>query len=273
MNTLNSVDFGDLIMRVVNIFRSYGDLLQEYRRRFKYILVDEYQDTNTAQYLWLKLLAGGHGNICCVGDDDQSIYGWRGAVIENILQFERSFAGAKVVRLEQNYRSTSHILAAASAVIANNRGRHGKTLWTDKQGGKKVRVIGHMDSGAEARWIAQEIEAIAAGLGSRTAHQFNEVAVLVRAAFQMREIEDRFLALGLPYRVIGGPRFYERKEIKDAIAYFRLAVSLDDDLAFERIVNTPKRGVGEKAQALIQIESRDSNCSMAAATIRETPIP
>ncbi len=268
LNTLNAVDFGDLIMRVANIFRSHDDLLQEYRRRFKYILVDEYQDTNTAQYLWLKLLAGGHGNICCVGDDDQSIYGWRGAVIENILQFERSFPGAKIVRLEQNYRSTSHILAAASAVIANNRGRLGKTLWTDRQGGKKVRVIGHMDSSAEARWIAQEIEAIAAGLGSRTTHQFNEVAVLVRASFQMREIEDRFLALGLPYRVIGGPRFYERKEIRDAIAYFRLAVSLDDDLAFERIVNTPKRGVGEKAQALIQIEARDSNLAMAAATVK-----
>ncbi len=265
LKQLNAVDFGDLIMHVVNIFRSREDLLGEYQRRFKYILVDEYQDTNTAQYLWLKLLAGSDGNICCVGDDDQSIYGWRGAVVENILRFERSFPGARVIRLEQNYRSTAHILAAASAIISNNAGRLGKTLWTDLRGGEKVRVIGHADGRSEASWITQEIEALVAGIGRRAKRSYDDCAVLVRASFQMREIEDRFLALGIPYRVIGGPRFYERREIRDALAYLRLAVSSEDDLAFDRIVNTPRRGVGEKAQVLIQIEARDSQSSLMAA--------
>ena len=265
LKDLNAADFGDLIVETVRIFRERDDVLEKYCRSFKYILVDEYQDTNTAQYLWLQLLARRHRNICCVGDDDQSIYGWRGAEIENILRFERSFPGARIVRLEQNYRSTAHILAAASAVIAHNRGRLGKTLWTAEQGGDKLRVIGCMDPHSEARWIAGEIENLSTGSGPRPPFGFSEIAVLVRAAFQMREIEDRFLAIGLPYRVIGGPRFYERREIRDALAYFRLAVSEGDDLAFERIVNTPKRGVGEKGQALIQIEARESGVSLLQA--------
>ena len=266
LRSLNSVDFGDLIQLVVKILRENDDVLENYRRSFKYILVDEYQDTNTSQYLWLQLLAMSHKNICCVGDDDQSIYGWRGAEIENILRFEHSFPGARIVRLEQNYRSTAHILGAASAVISNNRGRLGKTLWTEEQGGEKVRVIGCMDPDAEARWIASEIENLSTGSMRRLPYQYHDVAVLVRAAFQMRQIEDRFLALGLPYQVIGGPRFYERREIRDALAYFRLAVSSSDDLAFERIVNTPRRGVGEKGQLLIQNTAREESCSLLDAT-------
>lgn len=266
LRTLNAADFGDLIVQVIKILRENEDLLEQYRRRFKYILVDEYQDTNTAQYLWLQLLAQSHRNICCVGDDDQSIYGWRGAEVENILSFEAHFLEAKVVRLEQNYRSTEHILAAASAVISNNQGRLGKTLWTAKKGGEKVRIIGCMNPEEEARWITNEVEKLYGGAGQRQAFQFKEMAVLVRAAFQMRQIEERFLAIGVPYRVVGGPRFYERREIRDALAYFRLVHSADDDLAFERIVNTPKRGVGAKTLLMVQNRARDSHVSLLAAT-------
>ncbi len=253
LRTLNAVDFGDLLLHVLTIFQTHEDVLAQYQRWFRYILVDEYQDTNVAQYLWLRLLAQGHRNICCVGDDDQSIYGWRGAEVGNILRFEKDFPGAKVVRLEQNYRSTPHILAAASGVIAANEGRLGKTLWTEVPQGEKVRLIGHWDGEEEARWIGEEIEAM--GHGTRGLRQvgLDEIAILVRASHQMRAFEDRFLTIGLPYRVIGGPRFYERLEIRDAMAYFRLAVSPDDDLAFERVVNTPKRGLGDKAQQTIQV--------------------
>ena len=256
LRDLNAVDFGDLLLHVVGILQAHPDVLEQYRRRFRYILVDEYQDTNVAQYLWLRLLAGGHHNICCVGDDDQSIYGWRGAEVGNILKFEKDFPGAKVVRLEQNYRSTPHILAAAGAVIAGNAGRLGKTLWTDAQEGEKVRLIGHWDGEEEARWIGEEIEAMSRGTRGMRAFSLDEMAILVRASHQMRAFEDRFLTIGLPYRVIGGPRFYERLEIRDAMAYFRLVVSPADDLAFERIVNTPKRGLGDKAQQKIQASAR-----------------
>ena len=255
--TLNAVDFGDLLMHVVTIFQRHPDVLARYQSWLRYILVDEYQDTNVAQYLWLRLLAQGHRNVCCVGDDDQSIYGWRGAEVGNILRFEADFPGATVIRLEQNYRSTEHILAAASGLIAANRGRLGKTLWTAEQGGEKVRLIGHWDGDTEARWIGEEIEAFAAGTRPLGRIGLNGQAILVRASHQMRAFEDRFLTIGLPYRVIGGPRFYERLEIRDALAYFRLAVSPADDLAFERIVNTPKRGLGEKAQQTIQKIARD----------------
>lgn len=255
---LNAVDFGDLLLHTVTLFQAHPDLLKQWQDRFRYILVDEYQDTNTAQYLWLRLLARAHHNICVVGDDDQSIYGWRGAEVDNILRFESDFPGAQVIRLEQNYRSTPHILGAASGLIAANKGRLGKTLWTDAQGGEKVRLIGHWDSEAEARWIGEEIEAFHGGhraaIGKR---DLNDIAILVRASHQMRSFEDRFMTIGLPYRVIGGPRFYERQEIRDAMAYFRLAVSPDDDLAFERIVNVPKRGLGDKAVQTIQREARD----------------
>jgi DNA helicase II / ATP-dependent DNA helicase PcrA len=256
LKTLNATDFGDLLLHCVTIFQAHKDVLEQYQRWFRYILVDEYQDTNVAQYLWLRLLAQGHRNICCVGDDDQSIYGWRGAEVGNILRFEKDFPGAHVVRLEQNYRSTEHILAAASGVIAGNAGRLGKTLWTEARGGEKVRLIGHWDGEEEARWIGDEVEALQRGTRGLDAIGLNSQAILVRASHQMRAFEDRFLTIGLPYRVIGGPRFYERLEVRDAMAYFRLACSPDDDLAFERVVNTPKRGLGDKAQADIQRSAR-----------------
>ena len=255
---LNACDFGDLLLHVVSIFQRYPDLLEQYRRRFKYILVDEYQDTNVAQYLWLRLLAGGHKNICCVGDDDQSIYGWRGAEVGNILRFEADFPGAEVVRLEQNYRSSKHILAAASGVIKGNADRLGKTLWTEREDGEKVRLIGHWDGEEEARWIGEEIEAAQKGSRGMRPYGLDSMAILVRASHQMRAFEDRFLTIGLPYRVIGGPRFYERMEIRDAMAYFRVVTSPADDLAFERIVNTPKRGLGDKAQQKIQVAARQN---------------
>ncbi len=260
--TLNACDFGDLLLHVIRIFQNHPDVLAQYQRWFRYILVDEYQDTNIAQYLWLRLLAQGHQNICCVGDDDQSIYGWRGAEVGNILRFEADFPGAHVVRLEQNYRSTPHILAAASRVIDGNKGRLGKELWTAKPEGEKVRLIGHWDGDEEARWIGEEIEAMQRGTRNMAPYDLDKMAILVRASHQMRAFEDRFLTIGLPYRVIGGPRFYERLEIRDAMAYFRAAVSPDDDLAFERIVNTPKRGIGEKAQQKLHAAAQSVGGSM-----------
>ena len=262
LRTLNAVDFGDLLLHCVTIFRTHADILEQYRRWFRYILVDEYQDTNVAQYLWLRLLAGGHKNICCVGDDDQSIYGWRGAEVGNILRFEKDFPGAKVIRLEQNYRSTPHILAAASGLIAANAGRLGKTLWTDAEEGVKLRLIGHWDGEEEARWIGEEIEAMGQGTRGMRPFGLDDIAILVRASHQMRAFEDRFLTIGLPYRVVGGPRFYERQEIRDAMAYFRVAVSPDDDLAFERIVNLPKRGLGDKAIQRMQVIARANGVSL-----------
>ena len=259
---LNAVDFGDLLLHVVTIFQTHPDILEKYQRWFRYILVDEYQDTNVAQYLWLRLLTGPDRNLCCVGDDDQSIYGWRGAEVGNILRFEKDFPGAHVVRLEQNYRSTPHILAAAGGVIRGNQGRLGKELWTEAQQGEKVRLIGHWDGEEEARWIGEEIESMQGGTRGMRPYSLDEMAILVRASHQMRAFEDRFLTIGLPYRVIGGPRFYERMEIRDAMAYFRLVVSPTDDLAFERIVNTPKRGLGDKAQQTIQRIARENGVSL-----------
>lgn len=246
LKTLNACDFGDLLLLPIRIFQQYPDVLREYHRKFRYILVDEYQDTNTAQYLWLRLLAqrpeGQAVNLCCVGDDDQSIYGWRGAEVDNILRFEKDFPGAIVIRLERNYRSTAHILGTASHLIAHNEGRLGKTLFTDqhRDTAQKVQIHAAWDSGEEARAIGDEIEAL-----HRAGHALNNIAILVRASFQMREFEERFTTLGLNYRVIGGPRFYERMEIRDAIAYLRVVAQPADDLALERIINTPKRGLGE----------------------------
>ena len=239
LRTLNAVDFGDLLLLVLELFQGNAEVLDTYQRQFRYILVDEYQDTNVAQYLWLRLLARSHSNICCVGDDDQSIYSWRGAEVGNILRFESDFPGAHVVRLERNYRSTAHILGAASGLIANNQGRLGKTLWTDVNEGEKVRVRGVWDGAEEARLVGDEIEALHA-----KDHSLDEMAILVRAGFQTREFEERLITLGVPYRIIGGPRFYERMEIRDAIAYFRVVAQPSDDLAFERIVNVPRRGLG-----------------------------
>jgi len=251
LRTLNACDFGDLLLHMLTIFRTHPDVLEGYRDRFRYILVDEYQDTNQSQYAWLRLLAEPRNNLCCVGDDDQSIYSWRGAEVANILRFEKDFPGAKIVRLEQNYRSTSHILAAADGLIANNGSRLGKTLWTDKGDGEKVRVVGIWDGPEEARRIGEDVEGF-----QRRGISLDDVAILVRAQFQTREFEERFIAIGLPYQIIGGFRFYERAEIRDALAYLRLIHQPADDLAFERIVNQPKRGLGDKAIATIHAHAR-----------------
>ena len=280
LKTLNAADFGDLLLECIRLFRENPEVARQYQDRFKFILVDEYQDTNVAQYLWLRLLAQrsvaaqpgsqpsplvgeggerseppptrGEGksaigtsaptpkNICCVGDDDQSIYGWRGAEVDNILRFEHDFPGAKIIRLERNYRSTGHILAAAAHLIAHNEGRLGKTLHTQDVAGEKVTVTACWDSEEEARAIGEEIEAL-----HRAGHKLDEIAILVRASFQMRAFEDRFLKIVLPYRVIGGPSFYKRAEVKDAIAYLRVIHSISDDIAFDRIINVPKRGLGD----------------------------
>ncbi|HYE42399.1 MAG TPA: UvrD-helicase domain-containing protein [Caulobacteraceae bacterium] len=261
LRILNACDFGDLLLHNITIFAGHPDVMAEYHRRFRYILVDEYQDTNVAQYLWLRLLAGGSHNVCCVGDDDQSIYGWRGAEVDNILRFERDFPGAKIVRLERNYRSTSHILGAASGLIAANKSRLGKTLWTEAAGGDKVQVRGVWDGEAESRLIADEIEDF-----KRKGGRYKDAAVLVRASFQMRAFEERFVLLQIPYTVVGGPRFFERAEIRDAHAYLRLIQSEDDDLAFERIVNTPKRGIGDASvQKLLVVARHNGVSAMRAA--------
>lgn len=288
LKILNAADFGDLLLENIRLFREHPDVLRQYQKRFRYILVDEYQDTNVAQYLWLRLLAQAPSspiaiadgdsahqpastastrNICCVGDDDQSIYGWRGAEVDNILRFEHDFPGAKVIRLERNYRSTGHILAAASHLIAHNEGRLGKTLRTEDVDGEKVTVTGSWDSEEEARGIGEEIEQL-----QRAGQKLNEIAILVRASFQMREFEDRFVTLGLNYRVIGGPRFYERAEVRDALAYLRVINSPADDLAFERIVNTPKRGLGDATVQMLHDHARKRRIPLteAARAIIET---
>jgi DNA helicase-2/ATP-dependent DNA helicase PcrA len=260
LKALNAVDFGDLLLEGIRLLRENPDVLAEYHKRFRYILVDEYQDTNTAQYLWLRLLAQGSKNVCCVGDDDQSIYGWRGAEVDNILRFESDFPGAKVIRLERNYRSTGHILGAAAHLIAHNEGRLGKTLFSEGEIGEKVTVTGAWDSQEEARAIGEEIEQL-----ERHGESLNQIAILVRASFQMREFEDRFVTLGLNYRVIGGPRFYERAEIRDALAYLRCIASPADDLAFERIVNVPKRGLGDAALRQLHEHSRAAGVPLQEA--------
>jgi DNA helicase-2/ATP-dependent DNA helicase PcrA len=262
LQTLNAVDFGDLLLHCLTVFTEAPDVLKDYQNLFRYILVDEYQDTNIAQYLWLRLLAQEQKNICCVGDDDQSIYGWRGAEIGNILKFEKDFPGAKVVRLERNYRSTPQILAAASGLIANNEGRLGKTLWTDADHGEKLTVRGVWDGEAEARVIGEEVEAL-----HTNGTTLNEIAILVRAGFQTREFEERFITLGVPYRVVGGPRFYEREEIRDAIAYLRLVRQPNDDLAFERIINKPARGIGKATLQVLHEIARLTKRSLYASAL------
>jgi DNA helicase-2/ATP-dependent DNA helicase PcrA len=310
LKTLNAADFGDLLLECIRLFREHPDVLRQYQMRFKYILVDEYQDTNVAQYLWLRLLSqtpsktvipeaaqrlsgihtpgaedeGETGvmdsglppaaapgmterkNICCVGDDDQSIYGWRGAEVDNILRFDHDFPGAKVIRLERNYRSTGHILAAASTLIAHNEGRLGKTLRTEDVLGEKVQVTGAWDSEEEARAIGEEIEQLQRAARDEGAdHPLDEIAILVRASFQMREFEERFIQLGLNYRVIGGPRFYERAEIRDALAYLRVIAQPADDLAFERIVNVPKRGLGDATVQMLHDYARRQRIPLTEA--------
>ena len=263
LRTVNAADFGDLLLYNLTIFKKHDDVLADYQKRFKYLLVDEYQDTNVAQYFWLRLLAQTHHSICCVGDDDQSIYGWRGAEVGNILRFEKDFPGAQVVRLERNYRSTGHILAAASGLIAHNEGRLGKTLWTEGAEGEKVRITETWDGQEEARVVGEEIEAL-----QRKGESLDSIAILVRAGFQTLAFEERFLTIGLPYRVLGSLRFYERQEIRDAVAYVRITVRPDDDLAFERIVNLPKRGLGEASLRPIHQLARSADISLYRATER-----
>jgi DNA helicase-2/ATP-dependent DNA helicase PcrA len=260
LETVNAVDFGDLLLHNLGLFTGNPDLLAEYQRRFRYLLVDEYQDTNVAQYLWLRLLAQRHKNLCVVGDDDQSIYSWRGAEIGNILRFSNDFPGAAVTRLEENYRSTSHILGAAGGVIAHNRSRLGKTLWTSASAGEKVVVRALWDADEEARWIGDEIEAL-----QRRHHKLSGIAILVRAGFQTREFEERFIAVALPYRVLGGPRFYERQEIRDALAYLRLVQQPADDLAFERILNVPRRGIGSASLRQLHALARAERLPLSEA--------
>ena len=266
LKVLNAADFGDLLLECIRLFRENPEVLAEYHRKFKYMLVDEYQDSNTAQYLWLRLLAQGkpapEANICVVGDDDQSIYGWRGAEVDNILRFEKDFPGAKVIKLERNYRSTANILKAASTIIAHNESRLGKTLFTDvAEPGERISFTQVYDSEEEARTVGEEIEQY-----QRLGEPLNSMAVLVRASFQMRELEERFITLGLNYRVVGGPRFYERKEIRDALAYLRLVAQPADDLAFERIINVPKRGLGDSTVNMLTATARHQNVPLLNAT-------
>ncbi|TMM50153.1 UvrD-helicase domain-containing protein [Qipengyuania marisflavi] len=262
LKTLNACDFGDLLLHVLNILRQHRDVLAQYQQRFKYILVDEYQDTNQVQYLWLRLLAQERKNICVVGDDDQSIYSWRGAEVANILKFEKDFPGAAVVKLEQNYRSTPQILAAASGLIDANSERIGKTLWTELPAGDKVRVVGVWDGPEEARRVGEEIERL-----EREGAPLDQVAILVRAQYQTREFEDRFIQIGLNYRIVGGFRFYERAEIRDALAYLRVIEQPADDLAFERIYNQPKRGLGAKTLDAMSRHARTTQLPLAAASL------
>ena len=260
LKELNAADFGDLLLECIRLFRENPDVLADYHRRFRYLLVDEYQDTNVAQYLWLRLLSQGVPNVCCVGDEDQSIYGWRGAEVDNILRFEKDFPGATVIRLERNYRSTGHILGAASGLISQNKSRLGKTLFTDGDKGVQPTVTGVWDDEEEARSISENIEGLRKGR-----HALNQVAILVRASAQMRAFEDRFITMGLPYRVIGGPRFYERQEIKDAIAYLEVTANPSNDLKFERIVNVPKRGLGDTSIKRVHELARARQIPMSVA--------
>jgi DNA helicase-2/ATP-dependent DNA helicase PcrA len=268
LKTLNACDFGDLLLHCLRLFRdpAHADVLAEHQRQFRYILVDEYQDTNVAQYLWLRLLARTHRNLCCVGDDDQSVYSWRGAEVENILKFERDFPDAKVIRLEANYRSTPTILAAAAGLIRHNAGRLGKTLRPGRQeteDGAPVTVRGLWDGEDEARWVVEEIEA-----AQRGGIALGQMAILVRAGFQTREFEERLVTTGIPYKVVGGLRFYERQEIRDALAYFRVVVQPADDLAFERIVNVPKRGLGESTLQTVHLLARQQGVGLVEAVRR-----
>lgn len=259
--TLNAVDFSGLILHNITLFNKNIDLLEEYQRKFRYILVDEYQDTNVSQYLWLRMLAQAHNNICCVGDDDQSIYGWRGAEVTNILRFDKDFKDAQIIRLERNYRSTSHILSAATALIANNRERHGKTLWTERSHGEPIKLSSFYDDREEARFICEEIE----NLQRRYKHKLSQIAILIRAGYQTRSFEESLNFLHIPYKIVGGLKFYDRAEIKDAIAYIRFVNNPDDSLAFERVVNTPRRGVGLTAIQRMHHLSREHNISLSKA--------
>tara|TARA_B100000953_G_scaffold50644_1_gene39030 strand:+ start:153 stop:2189 length:2037 start_codon:yes stop_codon:yes gene_type:complete len=260
---LNACDFGDLILHCVSIFENKQDILKIYSNNFKYILVDEYQDTNFIQNKWLNLLANKHKNICCVGDDDQSIYSWRGAEIKNFLNFDKIFKNTKKIKLEQNYRSTQNILSAASVLIANNQGRLGKKLWTDGEDGELVKLSCYKNGKDEAINISDIIEK-----KLKKNFSYNNIAILVRAIFQTREFEERFLKIGVGYRIVGGTKFYERSEIKDSVAYLRIIFQKKDDLAFERIVNTPKRSVGDTTIKQISEYARKYKLCLEDASLK-----
>ncbi len=257
LKSLNVVDYGDLLLQNINIFKNQPDILESYQNKFKYILVDEYQDTNFCQYNWLNMLAKKYNNICVVGDDDQSIYSWRGAEVGNILRFENDYKNSLTIKLEKNYRSTGNILEASNFLISNNKKRMGKNLWTDSGKGDKIDVINTDNSEEEAIAISDRIEIL-----KKNKEQLSDIAILVRATFQTRFFEERFIKIGLPYKIIGGTKFYERSEIKDAIAYFRILVSDFDDLAFERIINIPRRGLGDQSLRKIEILAREKKISL-----------
>lgn len=257
----NAVDFGDLLLYCNQLLINNQEILEHYQNKFKYILVDEYQDTNAVQYLWARMLASKHKNICCVGDDDQSIYSWRGAEVKNILRFEKDFPNATIIKLEQNYRSSSYILEAASSVIKNNKDRHGKKLWTEKQDGEKIKIISCWNDKEEARFVATEAD----NLIKVGKYQANQIAVLVRAGFQTRAFEETFISNAMPYQIIGGLRFYERMEIRDLLAYIRLCINNNDNMALERIINVPRRSIGNVTLKKIKDCATDNNISAFAA--------
>jgi len=262
LKILNSCDFGDLILLCVNMFENNPDILNLYLNNFKYILVDEYQDSNYIQSKWLQLLAKKNNNICCVGDDDQSIYSWRGAEIKNFLDFNKIYKNTKIIKLEQNYRSTQNILGAASELISNNNDRLGKKLWTDSDSGELVKLTCYKNGRDEATGISKIIEH-----RLKKKYSLNNVSILVRAIFQTREFEERFLKIGMGYRVIGGTKFYERAEIKDSVAFLRIVNQKNDDLAFERIINVPKRSIGDTAIKLLYDWGRKNKKSLEDSAI------
>lgn len=262
LESLDAIDFGDILKISIELFKNNQEILQKYQEKFKYIMVDEYQDTNAAQYIWLRLLAMGHGNICCVGDDDQSIYSWRGADVENILKFDQDFKNSTIIRLGQNYRSTKNIIKAASGLIENNSMRMKKNFWTEEESGLPVIVKALMNPIEEARFIALLIEN-----KHKNGLAFKDIAILVRATYQTRVFEERFLAEGIPYIVVGGLKFYERKEVKDAIAYLKLTLNPDDGIAFERIVNLPKRGIGTTSINKFYTFAKENSLSLPTAAL------
>lgn len=257
----NVVDFADLLLYNNELFIKNHEILKYYQHKYQYILIDEYQDTNVVQYLWARMLAGHWKNICCVGDDDQSIYGWRGAEVGNILRFEKDFPDATVIKLEQNYRSTYPILVAASSVINNNKNRHAKTLWTDKSSGEKIKIISCWNDKEEAKYVISEI----AKLVREGKYIAGNMAILVRAGFQTRSFEEAFISSAIPYKIIGGLRFYERMEIKDVLAYIRISINQNDNLALERIINVPRRAIGNSTLSRIKTYALEHNISNFSA--------
>jgi DNA helicase-2/ATP-dependent DNA helicase PcrA len=258
MQDSNAVDFGDLLLYCNKLLIDNPHILEHYQNKFKYIMIDEYQDTNAVQYIWVRMLAQKYKNLCCVGDDDQSIYSWRGAEVKNILRFEKDFNNAKIIKLEQNYRSSPIILQAASAIISQNKQRHSKKLWTQRQEGELIKIVSCWSDREEARWVVSEVERCL----NENKYNANSIAILVRAGFQTRSFEEAFISNAIPYQIIGGLRFYERMEIRDLLAYIRLSINHNDNLAFERIINVPKRSIGSVTLGKIKEYALAHNCSL-----------